>query len=53
LYIKALEAKHIGGAGFVHVAIGNGFLYLSSLTREGFEPLLTTGMLFLIESGLE
>jgi hypothetical protein len=53
LYIRALEAKHIGGAGFVHVAIGNGFLYLHTLEPSDLEPLLTTGMLFLVESGLE
>jgi hypothetical protein len=39
--------------GFAHLAAGDGFLYFHTLGAEDTEPLLTTGMLFIVEKGVE
>jgi hypothetical protein len=53
MYLKAIEQKYIGSYGFAHVAVGEGHIYLYSLTPADLEPLLRTGVLFVVEKGLE
>jgi hypothetical protein len=53
LYIKALEQKHIGGEGFVHVGLQEGFVFIYDLKLDDVEPLLKTGMLFIVEDSVK
>jgi hypothetical protein len=53
MYIKSLEAKHIGGTEFCHISVGDGFVYVHTLTSDDSALLLRTGMLFVVESGME
>jgi hypothetical protein len=53
LYVKALYSKNIGGFGFGHISVGEGWMFMNSLGPDDQEELLNTGMLFIVETGFE
>ncbi len=52
-YVKALAHKNVGGEGFGHISVGQGWMFVKNLTVEDREELLQTGMLFVVEAGFE
>ena len=53
LYVKALVQKNVGGEGFGHISVGEGWMFVSNLMPLDQQDLLRTGMLFVVETGFE